>query len=268
MSNATILNYINDFYQEEFIAELNLSELKTFFEFNTTEHDEDYPIAAGSYYVVDTPIYSDGSKMSFFVDTEDFFDQFPQNVDKRNFGNGDASTVTFTDTLEIPIKPGTVVVEDSVEVFSDDSAGTLTGNKGGSGTIDYTTGALSVTFNTAPTNGQKIYATYEWWETGQPIALLWDAANNQVILRPVPDRLYKIKMQISIRPTAFSSDSDTPVYDDWGPVIAYGAAMDLLSDYEGEDISIRLRNKYVDKLNNANRRFVRQFEGVVALANF
>lgn len=37
-----------------------------------------------------------------------------------------------------------------VELFTDNYDGTLTSNLGGSGTIDYVTGALSLTFNTAP----------------------------------------------------------------------------------------------------------------------
>jgi hypothetical protein len=268
MSDATANQFIDDYYQEEFISELNLEELRTWYEFNTSKHDEDYSVAAGSYYVVGTPIYIDGTSIDLYVDPASFYSAYPQQVTKEKVSDGDGSMVAFTDTLKTPVNPGTVVVDDNVETFSDDGAGTLTGDEGGSGTINYTTGALSVTFNTAPTASDDVDVTYEYWSTGAPVAALWDSYNSQIILRPVPDKLYKVKMYVSIVPTAFSSDSSTPVYDDWGPVIAYGAAMNILSEYEGEDVAIRLRDKYEEKLNFANRRFVRQFEGVRAEPSF
>ena len=46
------------------------------------------------------------------------------------------------------------------ERFIDDKSGNLTGQDGGTGTINYATGAYSVTFNTAVTNAVKVYAQY------------------------------------------------------------------------------------------------------------
>lgn len=48
------------------------------------------------------------------------------------------------------------------EIFNDNGLGTLTGTLGGTGTINYTTGAASITFNTIPTTGQSITATYRY----------------------------------------------------------------------------------------------------------
>lgn len=49
-----------------------------------------------------------------------------------------------------------------VEVFTDNYLGVLTGNLGGTGTINYISGAWSVTFNTAPTNvSNNIQASYQ-----------------------------------------------------------------------------------------------------------
>lgn len=48
------------------------------------------------------------------------------------------------------------------EVFTDTYLGTLTSPQGGTGTIDYLTGAVSVTFNTAPVNTGDILGAYEW----------------------------------------------------------------------------------------------------------
>lgn len=48
----------------------------------------------------------------------------------------------------------------NTEVFTDNKNGVLTSNLGGTGTINYATGAWSVTFNTAPINGQPIISNY------------------------------------------------------------------------------------------------------------
>lgn len=78
------------------------------------------------------------------------FDRFVHRVPDATWKTGDGSTVTFTDTLaNRPIREIDTIT-DGVETFSDNGDGTLTGDAGGSGTINYTTGALSVTFNAAP----------------------------------------------------------------------------------------------------------------------
>lgn len=48
------------------------------------------------------------------------------------------------------------------ELFSDTRSGTLTSNNGGTGTINYASGMISVTFGTAPLNTEKVYAEYYW----------------------------------------------------------------------------------------------------------
>lgn len=87
--------------------------------------------------------------------------------------NGNVMTVTSVTSPSIivvnPIGPissgaygsgGTLY---TAEVFTDDKQGVLTSNLGGTGTINYATGAESVTFFMAPTNGTAIIANY-WTE--------------------------------------------------------------------------------------------------------
>lgn len=72
--------------------------------------------------------------------------------------------VAFSDTLaKYPVHPGTVVVTDdsASETFSDDGEGNLTGDGGGSGTIVYSTGAITVTFNAAPAESDAVLASYD-----------------------------------------------------------------------------------------------------------
>jgi len=79
--------------------------------------------------------------------------------------DGDGSTKSFSGTLTHPgVKPGSLVIAAPIsggtETFTDNGDGTLTSDGGGSGTIDYASGAWAATFNTAPTNGEDILATY------------------------------------------------------------------------------------------------------------
>jgi hypothetical protein len=85
-------------------------------------------------------------------------------VSAEAYGTGDATTKTFTHTLAVISGQKTafgVTVTDSTETFTDNYDGTLTGSLGGTGTINYATGACSVTFKTAPGGAVPITCTYQ-----------------------------------------------------------------------------------------------------------
>lgn len=50
----------------------------------------------------------------------------------------------------------------------------------------------------------------------------------QLTMNPPPDGVYTVKIPVYARPQTFSLDSDTPAREEWGPAIAYGAAMEIL----------------------------------------
>jgi len=88
-------------------------------------------------------------------------------VSGESIGTGDGSTKTFAGTLAFKAGGSTrtcfgIVITDTVETFTDDYSGNLVGDQGGTGTINYATGAYSVTFDTAPTNLQAITGDYQW----------------------------------------------------------------------------------------------------------
>lgn len=98
-----------------------------------------------------------------YIDTQTY-----TAVTNEVLGSGDGSTKTFTGTLAF--KSGhitrtcfAVSITDGTETFTDGYGGILTGSLGGSGTINYTSGAYSVTFNTAPAAvSSNILGTYQW----------------------------------------------------------------------------------------------------------
>lgn len=79
------------------------------------------------------------------------------------YGTGDGSTETFAHSLAVVTGKKTcmyVSVTDGTETFVDDRDGNMVGSLGGTGTVNYATGAVSVTFATAPTNTQAITCSY------------------------------------------------------------------------------------------------------------
>lgn len=55
-----------------------------------------------------------------------------------------------------------ITFTDTVETFTDNKDGTLTGSAGGTGTINYATGAYSITFNVVTAN--PVTSTYNWFD--------------------------------------------------------------------------------------------------------
>ena len=78
-------------------------------------------------------------------------------------GTVNGSNQTFTGTLQTPLKATNddkgILIGDGIEWFKLNAAGTaLVGSLGGTGTINTTSGAFSVTFNTAPVTGATVLA--------------------------------------------------------------------------------------------------------------
>ena len=82
-------------------------------------------------------------------------------VEGEVVGTGTGSQTAFSPNLSYtPIRAGSVVITDGVSVITDDGNGNLVGD--GTGTIDYTSGAISVTFAAAPANAIVVSANYEY----------------------------------------------------------------------------------------------------------
>jgi len=79
-------------------------------------------------------------------------------------GNGDGTNTLFTASLLAPVIGGTVqvtVTGQAALTLDDNGFGGLTGTNG-SGTIDYSTGKLSLSFSTPPNLNAQIVATYSY----------------------------------------------------------------------------------------------------------
>ena len=82
-------------------------------------------------------------------------------VEGEVLGTGNGSNAQFTPNLSYtPVRAGSVSINDGVSTVTDDGNGNLVGD--GTGTVDYTSGAVDVTFATAPTNGASVSINYEY----------------------------------------------------------------------------------------------------------
>lgn len=182
-------------------------------------------------------------------------------------GNGGAA---YSGTLAaFPVQVGTYTVTTPQETFIDNGNGTVTGSAGGSGTINYTNGAwtltfgvivlagvpinasysvvglgvlsgngsgtinyftgqFSATFTTPPATTLTIYDKYIAYQGNRPQGCMF--FENQFTLMPVPDQVYQIRMQGFVLPVGMVNDTDIPSQAEWGPLIAYGAALEIFSD--------------------------------------
>lgn len=102
------------------------------------------------------------------------------------------------------------------------------------GTIDYVTSDITVTFPVPPANGSTITVWANLYNPGRPYNLLfW---NNELTIRPVPDKVYTIEIEAYQTPSQFLALTDHPTINQWAQYIAYGAAIELLrerQDMEG-----------------------------------
>ena len=106
-------------------------------------------------------------KAGFYQSTID--EQNYTTVSAEVLGSGDDSEKTFTGTLAFKAAGARrtcfgVLPTDGTETFKDNYDGTLTGDKGGTGTINYTSGVISITFKTAPSAGSNNVVTAYQWE--------------------------------------------------------------------------------------------------------
>lgn len=104
-----------------------------------------------------------------------------ENSSSQLIALGDGTTKTFSTSLTAPVKAGSVSVSATVGsqsiTFTDNGIGTLNPNTGSHyGTIAYTSGALAITFATAPDNNTQVkvtaytYYTYTYSTTSVSIS--------------------------------------------------------------------------------------------------
>lgn len=247
LSTADLDQYINTFYEQDFPSHLKLWNLHETYTFYTTPNEDQYtlPINTNNLQIItfqgiNPPVYISGYQSWFSESREEFFRVYPflNFIQTALSGNGTEGPYSFTLT-NIPVlkRQVTIFAIDSggtTRILADDGlggfvvAGTTTAVVG---TINYVTGAIAnLTFpagQTIPTT-QMIKAEYVPYVASRPVAMLFFDAT--MTLRPVPDQVYPVNIEVYKNPVQLISSTDNPELEQWWQLIALGAARKVLQD--------------------------------------
>lgn len=240
LSNAALDNYINNFYLYDFPEHLKTINLDAFITFNLEPNVDTY--GSPQFFsegVLDfkIPAYISGYQLSLWQSPDQFYKKWPilKFIQQVGAGNG-GPTYTFTLT-NTPLLPNSLLVSAS-ETFNNALTANDNGNGGFvgdvvSGSVDYETGVVSITFNGDIPAGNTLYAQHFPYVASRPFDVLY--YEHQFVFRPVPDQAYEFKISALLRPTELIEDTQQPLFEEWGDVIAYGAALKIAvedSDFE------------------------------------
>lgn len=277
MSNTELDDYINQYLQYEFPAEVKLNRNNTIYEFNTERYVNNYDFSVDyTNFVPEATM--DYTPLIFCQNPDEFYALNSITITKIAQWTGDGVTTAFSNTFSdnTPIQAGSVLVDDLTEVFTDDGEGILSGSLGGTGSVNYVTGAISVNFASAPDSGQEIWASFIQSTVGKPTIVLM--FNNKFTFYPLPDMAYRFRIKawslFLVKPatgdptTSFSDPSDRPLLDEWGPSIAFGAARRICSDYGELDRYMELTQLYKEQIRYILTRTHIDLESTRALPMF
>ena len=269
LSNPDLDEYIDTYYEQDLPSSLKLWNLHDVYTFYTTPNEDRYTFPTNQYYALNPPVYVDGYESFFSQSREEFFRLYPEIIFEQTgpAGNGTEGPYVFTLT-NVP------VLKRDVTIFATDSGGTTRtivddGNGGWlvaetttvvAGSINYVTGAVTLTFpagQTIPTT-QNLTAKYFPYRASRPDAFLF--YQNFMFLRPVPDEVYRIDVEVYTRPTQLldSNPNAIPDVEQWWQLIALGAARKVLQDRLDNESLASIEPFYQEQMSLAMYRTATQ----------
>jgi hypothetical protein len=254
ITDAQIDDYINTFYIYDMPETLRLFSQKTVFEFMTEANVAEYDLrtmqvwtgasnqpAVDVYISLSPPGYIAGYQSFWSQDREQFLRTYPALAQIKSSieGNGTPGpyTITFANTpvLQYQVTVGAIDDTDSVINLVDNPTNRTNGtwliinsNVGVTGSINYLTGQLSVTFPNNIPAGNQITFTGVPYEPSRPQAILF--YDNIITLRPVPDASYLVTTNAYRRPTILIDSGDFPELKQWWQYLAFGASKKIFED--------------------------------------
>jgi hypothetical protein len=258
LTDTRIDDYINSFYSYDLPAEFRSLQLKDIFTFTTERGVGTYAWDNDGYLSVEAPVYLNKREIALFYNEREFFSFVPSDMFTQTVVQGNGTAGPYTATLQnTPIIPSVnnnpaissypasrVVnfliganssfgVSQAVSDISAGATGTLTGD--GTGTINYNTGALSVTFTAVVPSGEDINVSYLSQQITRPTAILY--LQNQLTLSPPPDQTYVVEITVYRKPTQvlLESSANSPELKEWWELIAAGAAKKVFEDRSDDE---------------------------------
>ena len=248
MSSATILDYANRYYQLVLPKELKIFWGYTFHDFFVYPGKDQY-VAPPDFQTLNPSVTCDGFPIEWYLSPDTFYQDWPKQLNKQEVATGDGSNPTFVFNVSAyPIVPGSLYVTDGTITAQDNGNGGF--DAPFTGSINYTQASVSVTFpaTQVPALDASIQASYQTYQANRPQAILFfkqkklagatladrqDA--NMFVVRPIPDSVYQIKLQGIQAPPQFVLGTDVPFRPDLGPLIAYGASLEIFADFNQMD---------------------------------
>lgn len=274
ITTGQILEYLNTYFLYDFPQELRLKNCLANYQFSTIPNQEKYVLPTDTIITIEPPVYVNGYQSYFTQDQTNFYQLYPRLAVPTTgpAGNGTIGPYAFT-LSPVPVLQGQVVVSltnsstgAAIAVATDNptnpvsNTGTLTGTGVASGTINYVTGAISITFNSPAANTESITAQSVPYNPSRPVAVLF--YNDTISLRPIPDQCYMVEIQAfvnplvallgqstnpptlggtpdamtpsppntAIVPVGFANSTDTAQLKQWWQLLAWGAAMKIFED--------------------------------------
>jgi hypothetical protein len=219
------------------------------------------------YVTTQMPVYIAGVESVWSQSREEFYRMYPLTNSIQNIATGDGITATFSG-----IVPGTngnaggvALLQNNVLFSSINTVGgglalvdvpvidIFTGNPSLVGNlydpsalpplpptvvdpannINYMTGAFTLTFASAPGASATISSQTVPQQLALPNSMLY--YENTFFLRPVPDKPYRINIEVEVLPTELLQAGDEPNLNQWWQYIAYGASKKIFEDRTDSD---------------------------------
>lgn len=232
--------------------------------FYTLQNQVEYPFDLTKYMALEPEMFCNGMQLFYYQDQSVWLREYQYQYQQDNFASGDGTSSVYSVLADqIPIVPGTVIVTDAVENFTDPNKnGILIGSLGGGGTVNYATGAVSVTFSSPPPFGNSIIFTWAPLINGRPRAMYYNQGLGVIQFSPIPDQAYRIDAQAYIIPTAFiasGSALQVPEQEYWGYTIGYGVSLEIFRRRGQKDQADAYQADYDYYLDRAIGRSTQQY---------
>lgn len=125
------------------------------------------------------------------------------------------------------------------------------------GTINYLTGAVSITNFLSPVpTGNAINAQYVAYQPSRPQSLMF--FNDQFIVWPIPDKAYTISIEVFKYPTELASSTQDPQLKEWWQALALGASLKIFEDNGDFENITKFRPLMEEQLRLVQRRTIVQ----------
>lgn len=158
------------------------------------------------------------------------------------------------------ISPSITLIDDGQgNLFSPTDTSTLPASA--RGTINYITGAISITnFTASIPSGNPINVQYIPYVASRPQSVVF--FQDQFIVYPVPDQAYTVSFEAYKYPTAFldsdTTGTSTPQLQEWWQLLAYGAADKIFTDNADFENAAKFRPLLEEQMNLVMRRTITQ----------